>query len=253
METIAFCQTIKDRYYQAEKVVPHNMKIVKNWNDNSYIFTNSQPELEVKFIFVIVDFNCPNKSSERLREKYTNEDCLYVMDVKEDTPWHFAKMKNCAHRLAIKLGADYVVNLDIDNFVSYDELFVLARAAYEDWGVHFWQKQHKDGTYGRIGLSSKTFLKFGGYNETTPPGGVHDMSLVWLMEKSKDIELIKYKSMYGAVKNPKSETLKYIGDSEQKYWEDAKSYKDYGVNLFMRKWTGQLWQGGKGDLGEITI
>jgi len=95
--------------------------------------------------------------------------------VEDDAPWHAARAKNLAHRLA---RGSYLFNLDADNFLSRKDAGLIRAARDEGLGCRQGTGNIRDGTPGRIGISSTVFFDLGGYDEGLLGMTVQDLDLI---------------------------------------------------------------------------
>lgn len=102
---------------------------------------------------------------------------LSVYSYLADTKYKFSHAKNLAHRLGIHDGGDILVSLDADNFAGprFGE-FVEQQLDYPFEDAFLWARMRKAktpmgetltprGINGRIVVTSRAFLKLGGYDE----------------------------------------------------------------------------------------
>lgn len=155
---IALCVTCKNRTEHLERTLPRNIA------DNA-----GYHALKI----VVVDYN----SQDHLREYYPK---AHAKDIEsgrvvfyrftEPGPFRMAHAKNIAHRLAIREGADVLVNMDADNFTGAGFAEWVAEAMAEGPDVFLWSRMIKGiglprGISGRIAVTKHQFLNVGGYDE----------------------------------------------------------------------------------------
>lgn len=146
--SISFCTTCKGRLYQLRDTLPHNLAALG-------------PDEEI----VLVGYD----SRDGLRD-WVWEQCrtaiddgkLRFFDMLDEAPWHVAKAKNLAHRLA---RGDYMFNLDGDNLITPADLTPIRAARADGIGCRQGTGALNDGTPGRIGTTREVFYRIGGYDE----------------------------------------------------------------------------------------
>src|SRR5580692_6905946 len=94
---IAFCTTCRGRVQHLKLTLPQNLL------DN--------PEA----LFIVVDYGSPDDLLSFLSS--IENERLIVYSLKSDC-FRMAHAKNVAHRIAIRAGADVLVNLDADNYTG---------------------------------------------------------------------------------------------------------------------------------------
>jgi hypothetical protein len=205
---LSFCITCKNRFFQIKETLPKNLK------DN--ILFKGIVE------FVLVDFD----SKDGLREwivnnfkKELNEGYLKYYFTEELPYWHVSVAKNTAHLCA---SNEILVNLDCDNFTGWNGgKFVIRQflKSRSDMVLHQWGGHYGDGTYGRISMLKKFFLKVGGYDESLEPMGYEDKDL---FERLRAIGL-KYRLLpnllcSNAIRNTKELSIIYC-DTRMDYYQ----------------------------------
>jgi len=167
--------------------------------------------------------------------------------------WHASIAKNTAHLAA--QGA-FVINLDGDNFLDENEIAELLRHSDKElenafyWGFNgtlekvkrfsfnrykrtsYRAKKNKgalhEGSYGRIGISKKTFIGIGGYDESLPPMGGQDYNLIKrVVALHQDYSVIHIPAMIKPLKNNKKESLKNTVEpsADWSLWNDQAKNK----------------------------
>ncbi|MBK1835067.1 hypothetical protein [Roseibacillus ishigakijimensis] len=204
---IVVCQTCKGRLHQARQTLPEN-----------FVAQEEFRALGGDVLNVVVAYNCPDESENWLQERYEHlihERKLALMVVRNEDPYfHIPRVKNLAHRLGILLGGGYLLNLDIDNFLTVGELSLLAALAEMGIGYHGFGKWF-DGSFGRIGLPGELFLAAGAYPEYAGYAGKHDRILVQEMRRRTTVH--RYPPRREAIQNDKSDTVKYSPLSKEEF------------------------------------
>ena len=146
---IVFCTTCKDRAFHLAQTLPKNL------------------ENNPRSTFVVLDYGTTDNLLEILEPLQC--DRLKVYSFQTDGPFHMAHAKNMAHRCGMLEGADFLVNLDADNYLhaGFEDFIdanvrddtVLVPPKVRGWGRKF------RGVSGRIGVTVNAFLKAGGYDE----------------------------------------------------------------------------------------
>jgi hypothetical protein len=129
---------------------------------------------------VLVNYNSPDHLDEFIRAKHAADiesDRLSIYRFTAPGPFHMAHAKNLAHRLAIREGADILVNMDADNFAGRDfDQYVAEQLSDGDsflW-AHMRKGQMRRGISGRIAVTRNQFLAVGGYDEVFSTWGPDD-------------------------------------------------------------------------------
>jgi len=173
--TLAFCTTCKGRAPHIKQTLPRNLA------DNPLAK------------FILLDYNSPDDLLDYLKASHSREieeGRLIVYSLKESGPFRMAHAKNLAHRLAMREGADILINLDADNltgqgFAEYVES-MFRQASYDRkmFGcpeMFLWARmvkgQMKRGVSGRIAMTSRAFLLAGGYDERYADWGPDDKDM----------------------------------------------------------------------------
>jgi len=147
-KTISFCTTCKGRLYQLRDTLPGNLASLGPDEEIVLAGYDSRDGLAAW-----VWAHCADAiAAGRLR----------FFEVLDEAPWHVAKAKNLAHRLA---RGDYLFNLDADNFILPEDLARIRAARAEGLGCRQGPGALNDGTPGRIGAPRAVFHHIGGYDE----------------------------------------------------------------------------------------
>ncbi|NCN38928.1 MAG: hypothetical protein GW914_00925 [Candidatus Aenigmarchaeota archaeon] len=169
MNKIYLCQTCSGRKWQAIETVSHNINSIKAYyrmEKPSVNYFHDWPMCSM----CIVDYNCKDNITEYLLNEHAEDivnGFLSIFKVENEMPWHMARVKNIAMRMGIGLGGNYVVSLDIDNFIMPREIRLLASLNRNGTSYHGINSFY-DGSCGRIGCSSSSFLRCRGFREDAP-------------------------------------------------------------------------------------
>jgi hypothetical protein len=172
---IAFATTCKGRAQHIKQTLPRNLA------DN--------PDAK----FILLDYNSPDDLASYVQANHARDlECgrLVYYSHLAVGPFKMAHAKNLAHRLAMREGADILVNLDADNltgprFADYvQRMFNQAtydRAMFSCPHIFLWarmvQGKMKRGVSGRIAMTSCAFLLAGGYDERYADWGPDDKDM----------------------------------------------------------------------------
>ena len=166
--TVSFCITCRNRMWQIKETLPKNLK------DNY--------ECRDRVEFVLVDFASTDGLQEWVRDNFQDElksGYLKYFYTEEMPQWNVCVAKNTAHRLG---SNEVLVNLDCDNFTGPkggDYVGGRMRVCGVDKTVfHMWAGEWFDGTFGRIAVSRRNFLRAGGYDEDFVLPAYEDADLV---------------------------------------------------------------------------
>jgi Sulfotransferase domain/N-terminal domain of galactosyltransferase len=161
VSAVAFCTTCKGRAQHVEETLPKNLK------DNK------------KAKFVLVNYNSRDHLDDiaKKHQSAIESGQLSVYRFTEPGPFRMAHAKNLAHRLALREGADALVNVDADNFAGegFDD-YVAENLADSDaflW-AHMKKGEMRRGISGRIAVTKHAFLAAGGYDEVFSTWGPDD-------------------------------------------------------------------------------
>jgi hypothetical protein len=145
---ISFCTTCKGRLYQLRETLPQNLAAL-----------GADEEI------VLVDYHSPDGLAAWVWDNFEPEIAagrLRFFEVLDEAPWHMAKAKNLAHRLA---RGPLLFNLDADNFLTAQDLQHIRAAVAQGLCCRQGTGNIRDGTPGRIGLPREAFHRIGGYDE----------------------------------------------------------------------------------------
>lgn len=168
--TIALCVTCGDRLVHLKRTLPQNLK------DN-----RGYPNLKI----VVLDYSSTDGLSDWILNDFQDEFAsgrLVYYRYPGAPYFRMAHAKNMAHRLAIREGAEILVNMDADNFTGGGFANYVAEkfsAAEEEGEPIFLRPRENDtgppggdvanrmpqGAAGRIAVSASAFLQAGGYDE----------------------------------------------------------------------------------------
>jgi len=153
---IVFCTTAKGRTQHLARTLPQNLA--------------HNPDAR----FLVLDYNDQDSLATYLKASHTRDiesGRLVVYQYREPVPFRMAHAKNLAHRLALREGADVLVNVDADNFTGPKFDSYLARQFQEE-NVFLWSRMIKQGEgrlergiSGRIAVTKEAFILVGGYDE----------------------------------------------------------------------------------------
>jgi hypothetical protein len=120
---------------------------------------------------LLLDYNSKDELAFWVKQNCTtliNEGRLVYYRYTSPHPFKMAHAKNLAHRLAIREGADLLVNVDADNFTGrgFDAWIWVNQNTQR----YFWSRMVKEngmtrGISGRIAVTREQFLLTGGYDE----------------------------------------------------------------------------------------
>ncbi len=166
--SVSFCITCRDRMWQIRETLPKNLKDNYGHSD--------------RVDFVLVDFaSCDGlrdwvsgNFEEELKSGY-----LKYYYTEEMPQWNVCVAKNTAHMMA---GGEIVVNLDCDNFTGPGGGDYVSRKMRifgpDKIVLHMFSGEWMDGTFGRIAMSKRNFLKVGGYYEDFRKPAYEDTDIV---------------------------------------------------------------------------
>lgn len=155
---IVFCTTCKGRAQHVERTLPLHLEHNQHFKD---------------FKVVLLDYNSGDHLLPYLGRNHAHDidrGRLVVYSTRDQTSFRMSHAKNMAHRLAIREGADVLVNMDADNWAApgfarwLDSMF---RSGQE----FLWTNaksvcgRARQGLAGRIAVSRNLFLEIGGYDE----------------------------------------------------------------------------------------
>ena len=200
---ISYCTTCFNRFWQLSRILRPNLEQVKD-----------DPDVE----FVVVDFRGADSQTihdfivEKFPSELTSGRLKYYRRRADIEPfeWNVAIAKNVAHRLAT---GDVLVNLDGDNFIQKHDSRIIRYyfnqipnlLFHQNWcnmalinmlkslrlnpskfDVQSWVIFPTNrGTFGRISMTRKDFMRLGGYNEQMINMGNQDTDLIFRALNSK--------------------------------------------------------------------
>ncbi len=147
---IIFCITCKGRTGHLARTLPQNLR------DNK------------RAKFVLVNYNSQDHLDDYILSNHQDDlDRLVVYRFTEPGPFRMAHAKNLAHRLAIREGADVLVNLDADNFTgpNFDQWLIANVNDQQFAYTHMKKGILPRGVSGRIAVTKHQFYLTGGYDE----------------------------------------------------------------------------------------
>ena len=208
---LSFCSTCKGRLWQLRETLNANLESIK---DN--------PEVE----WVILDFNCPDKTSDVLSKypparRAIESGQLKVFKLNKEFKFDIPLAKNLAHMLG---AGDVLFNLDIDNLIgdSVPQLIHLL-----DTQMMHTDHMYVTGTVGRIGLTRSRFDELGGYDLSLYGAGAHDIDLIARAKRSGCTEILE-RNIPKAIGNSKAETTKFLDQDYHFYLKNQ--YRRYKEN-----------------------
>lgn len=160
---VSFCIAARNRKEVIERTLAFNLRQLEGF-DNARISLVDYGSKDDLSLFVWDNF-----------AHYIKTGKLLFFEVKNQVNWSAPRAKNLAHRIA---NAHYLFNLDADNFIVKEDVNLILAASKRQLPSHQFSGDWDDGTYGRIGLSSKRFFEIGGYDESMLPMGCQDMDLI---------------------------------------------------------------------------
>jgi len=152
---IFFCTTCKNRAEYLKQTLPSNLA------GNRYAKT------------LLLNYNSQDDLEDYIKDKQERDveaGRLIVYRFTEPGPFRMAHAKNLAHRLALREGADLLVNMDADNFAGEHFDKYVAEQFHRGSRQFLWGRMIKDGSMtrgitGRIAVTRAGFLLAGGYDE----------------------------------------------------------------------------------------
>lgn len=164
---IAFCTTCKGRAQHVKLTLSKNITDNADYDD---------------CVFIVLDYGSRDDLIPYLKANHQTDidrGRLVVYSLAHDGPFRMAHAKNVAHRLGILHGAAILVNLDADNYtgkgfaryVSNEFSQVGDRGYLRGRMVKGFMPR---GISGRIIVTTKAFLKVGGYDERYADWGPDD-------------------------------------------------------------------------------
>ncbi|MFY0689756.1 MAG: glycosyltransferase family 2 protein [Cyclobacteriaceae bacterium] len=162
---VSFCTTHKNREAHLKKALPINLR------DNRSI-----PHVDIVVVDFDEDYVIGPWIKEHLLEHIQSGYLKYFRAPLKN--WSAPIAKNTAHYLA---QGDILANLDCDNYTGYEggqfviDQFVQTKEESLLWQFSRWRR---DGTFGRIAMSKKSFDRLGGYDENLVEMGFQDNDLM---------------------------------------------------------------------------
>jgi hypothetical protein len=157
-----------NRRWQLEHTLPHNLDVLRG----------------TRHFLALCNYNSRDGLDAYVRDRF-REPCgrrtLVYFHTKAPAFFHASRAKNTAHRLAAAHGATVLFNLDADNYITRQGLGRLARmfGRRRKISVHEYNwSDPRPGSFGRIGLSVRSWLALGGYDETFDPMAFQDVDLL---------------------------------------------------------------------------
>lgn len=240
MNQIYLCQTCSGRKWQAQETLKHNIESIYNYYSQEKHSINYHHDWPMCSICV-VDYNCKDNITEYILENHPYEvtaGYISIFKVENGEKWHMSKVKNIAMRLGARLGGSYLVSLDIDNFVTPEEIRLLASCNRFGLSYHGVQGFH-DGSCGRIGCSTSNFFKIKGFREDSPQAGIHDIDLIRRL--SLVSELVEFPPMQPAIVNSCEEKLSNTDVSVDGYKDTSIRFMFVGNPPEMSESNGTLY------------
>lgn len=131
-------------------------------------------------VTVLMEYACREKSGEWARRTYAEDIAaghLVVGKVMGVKRFQAGRAKAAAHALGCAY-ADFLLNLDADNFFTASDLAALSRTAMQQQNFVGQQLSRVWSTYGRIFLPAALYQKIGGYHATLKHYGGEDRGLL---------------------------------------------------------------------------
>lgn len=208
-ETLSFCITCKNRFWQICQTLPQNLKNNAGAKD--------------RIEFVLVDFGSTDGLYDWIKGNFLREmeEGYLKYYYTDNLPyWHASVCKNTAHMLAQNT---ILVNLDCDNYTGPEGgLFVIdkfRRHGVDQAVIHQFNGIPFSGCYGRIAVSKQNFLRAGGYDESFGPMAFQDCDLITRLNLM-GLSYFMYEdaTFNHAIANTKEEGLKNA--KSQLKWEE---------------------------------
>ena len=200
---VSYCSVCKGRLSQLKQTYLINLEVLRNINAE----------------WIIVDYDCPDKTTEALLElpitkEFIANGKLKLYKFSKEIPFIMPLAKNLSHSVAT---GTFLFNLDIDNFIgsSFEQLTKLSRREF----LYPGDELKKNGTMGRIGLHREVFNEIGGYDLELDVSWYEDINLISRLNllnlKGKVEKDIKY-----PIQNTSEQTVEY-SDSTRNFREIA--------------------------------
>jgi len=232
---IAFATTCKGRVQHIKRTLPRNLA------DN--------PSAK----FILLNYNSEDDLLEYVFKQHMREiedGRLTVYSYLKPGPFRMAHAKNMAHRLAMREGADVIVNVDADNFTGprFDNYvhYTFANAAYDcqmfnSQKIFLWarmiQGRMKRGVSGRIAMTSAAFLLAGGYDERYADWGPDDKDMTVRLKRlgfdgleidGRFLDAINHKDALRFKEYPQAKPASCSASSEQFYTPNDCNVANFG-------------------------
>jgi hypothetical protein len=221
---IAFCTSCMDRLWQLRQTLPHNLAVLG--------------ADEAHFI-ALCNYNSRDGLDEFVRSSF-GEECrqgrLRYFHTRTPQHFHASKAKNCAHRLALREGADVLFNLDADNFITAACVRRVAAIFSGDHRsvLHHWSRKLNDGTFGRIAMSAASWSALGGYDETLREMAWQDVDLL-LRARAIGLRYVADREgLLPAVQNSLADKFAHLGLPEVDGAEALQRLQLFNVENMMR-------------------
>lgn len=204
---ISFCTTCRNRLWQLKETLPKNLETI-----------HANHEI------ILVDYGSTDNLKDWIWSNfraYIESGKLTFFEVTNSVHWNVARAKNLAHRLA---SGNYFFNLDADNFVTNNDLQLISKARGLELSCHQWSGNFDDGSFGRIGITSRIFETIGGYDETLLPMGGQDIDILNRI-RHLNHKIIKIPpTELDAIKNNKMDKVREIVSTIPSDFEAEKMY-----------------------------
>jgi hypothetical protein len=191
--SISYCTTCYNRFWQLKKVIKHNLGIINKYENVDWVIVDfgSKNSEEMKDWIVK---NCPKSLKHGTLKFYQRKNDL------EPFVWNVSVSKNVSHRLAT---GDILVNLDGDNKLQTNDPTIIKKhfthtpkqVFHQTWNnflvfqtMRSLGKENKapykafkktySGSNGRITFRKEHFDKLGGYDEEMVFMGYQDTDLI---------------------------------------------------------------------------
>ena len=205
--SLSFCITCKNRLHQIRRTLRKNLEDNRDGEDT--------------IDFVLVDFGSTDGLQTWLEKNFADDiqsgylHCYYTDELSH---WHASVAKNTAHLLAKN---EIVVNLDCDNYTGLQggKFVIDNMLKYGFPIIHQFSNQLGDGSFGRIAVKKKEFLKMGGYDDSLGPYGAEDIDFVQrLWVKGNTYIHLPDKKYNKAIINTKEEGVANL-DTDMNWWQ----------------------------------
>jgi hypothetical protein len=143
-----------NRRWQLERTLPENLAVLR----------------QTPHVLAVCDYNSADDLDELLQRFRGDVDSgkLACFRTAEPAAFHASIAKNAAHRLGLLQRPDVVFNLDADNYLTPEGVRMVERLfeANPERCLHNWSTDWADGSFGRIAMSARNWMRLGGYDET---------------------------------------------------------------------------------------